>query len=101
LEETPNFYLQCAKKFLCWLVRDRRTASSPLAHLQGGNVNLDRRHDRRELSPKEIVPAQVVIVAGDGDDGLTACSMQPVRGDVVLVWHRWLLAQRSPVVLPD
>ncbi|RUL81297.1 tyrosine-type recombinase/integrase, partial [Tautonia sociabilis] len=52
--QTCNFYLQAAKQFVRWLVRDRRTADNPLAHLKGANVKLDRRHDRRALSPAEI-----------------------------------------------
>lgn len=52
--QTCNFYLQAAKQFVRWLVRDRRTADNPLAHLKGANVKLDRRHDRRALSPSEL-----------------------------------------------
>jgi len=36
------------------MVRDRRAADSPLAHLQGGNARVDRRHDRRALSADEL-----------------------------------------------
>jgi hypothetical protein len=36
------------------LVRDRRTGDNPLAHLSGGNVELDRRHDRRVLPIEEL-----------------------------------------------
>src|SRR5262249_37342301 len=42
------------KQFARWLVADRRTAENPLAHLEGGNVKLDRRHLRRELSDSEL-----------------------------------------------
>jgi integrase len=52
--QTSNFYLQAAKQFCRWMVKDRRTSDNPLAHLSGGNVKLDRRHDRRPLSEDEL-----------------------------------------------
>ena len=52
--QTTNFYLQAVKQFCRWLVKDRRTADNPLAHLSGGNVRMDRRHDRRELTEGEL-----------------------------------------------
>ncbi|APW60525.1 Tyrosine recombinase XerD [Paludisphaera borealis] len=52
--QTCNFYLQAAKQFVRWLVRDRRTNDNPLDHLKGTNVKLDRRHDRRALSDAEF-----------------------------------------------
>ena len=52
--QTSNHYLGAVKQFARWLVKDRRTDADPLAHLAGGNVKLDRRHDRRELSDAEL-----------------------------------------------
>jgi integrase len=52
--QTYNFYLQAAKQFCRWMVRDGRASESPLAHLQGVNVKGDRRHDRRPLSADEL-----------------------------------------------
>jgi gluconolactonase len=52
--KTCNLYLDAVKSFCAWLVKDRRTADNPLAHLSGGNVKLDRRHDRRELEADEL-----------------------------------------------
>ncbi len=52
--QTVNFYLHAVKQFCRWLVRDRRMGENPLAHLQGGNVKTDRRHDRRELTQEEL-----------------------------------------------
>jgi integrase/recombinase XerD len=52
--QSCNFYLSAVKQFAKWLVRDRRTADSPLAHLSGGNVKLDRRCDRRALTAEEF-----------------------------------------------
>jgi integrase len=52
--KTSNLYLDAVKGFAAWLVQDRRTADNPLAHLSGGNVKLDRRHDRRALPLDEL-----------------------------------------------
>ena len=52
--KTSNLYLDAIKHFAAWLVRDRRMADNPLAHLAGGNVKLDRRHDRRTLTADEL-----------------------------------------------
>lgn len=52
--QTSNFYLQALKQFCRWLVKDRRIAENPLAHLEGGNTRIDRRHDRRELEAEEL-----------------------------------------------
>jgi integrase len=56
--QTSNFYLQAIRQFARWMVRDRRATENPLDHLQGGNVKLDRRHDRRALTWDEV---QVLI----------------------------------------
>src|SRR5262249_9303378 len=53
--QTFNFYLQGVKQFCRWMVKDRRAAESPVAHLDGLNVRTDRRHDRRALTVKELV----------------------------------------------
>jgi integrase len=52
--KTSNLYLDAIKQFAAWLVQDRRMPDNPLAHLSGGNVKLDRRHDRRTLAPEEL-----------------------------------------------
>jgi integrase len=52
--KTSNLYLAAVKQFCGWLVQDRRMADNPLAHLSGGNVKLDRRHDRRPLTADEL-----------------------------------------------
>ncbi len=52
--KTSNLYLDALKQFAAWLVQDRRAADNPLAHLSGGNVKLDRRHDRRPLPLEEL-----------------------------------------------
>ena len=52
--QTYNHYLKAVKAFTRWLVRDRRMANDPLAHLSRLNVHTDRRHDRRALSAEEF-----------------------------------------------
>jgi integrase len=52
--ETSNAYLLHFKSFCEWMVADQRMPSSPVARLEGGNVGVDRRHDRRELSADEL-----------------------------------------------
>ncbi|MCH8252708.1 MAG: hypothetical protein IID36_09685 [Planctomycetes bacterium] len=52
--QTSSFYLQSFKQFARWMVRDGRAAASPVAYLQGGNVGLGRRHDRRALADDEL-----------------------------------------------
>ncbi len=52
--QTTNDYLSALKSFGRWLVKDRRTAENPFAHLEGGNAGVDRRHDRRELTANEL-----------------------------------------------
>jgi len=52
--QTSNGYLQAIKSFCQWLHTEGRTPENPLAHLQGLNVQTDRRHDRRALEPDEI-----------------------------------------------
>lgn len=53
--QTSNYYLGAVKAFVAWLVADRRLADNPLAHLRAGNAQLDRRHDRRDLTVPELM----------------------------------------------
>lgn len=52
--QTFNFYLQAIKQFCRWMVNDRRAHESPVTHLGGLNVKLDRRRDRRALKVDEL-----------------------------------------------
>ncbi len=52
--QTANFYLNACKQFGRWMVKDRRAHESAIGHLDGQNVKLDRRHDRRALSAEEL-----------------------------------------------
>jgi integrase len=62
--QTSNFYLQAIKQFFRWMVRDGRASESPVEHLTGLNVKLDRRHDRRNLTAEELVNLLNVTAAG-------------------------------------
>ncbi len=51
---TSNHYLTALKGFSRWLSRERRLPSDPFAELAKGNADVDRRHDRRELTADEL-----------------------------------------------
>jgi excisionase family DNA binding protein len=53
--QAANYYLRALQRFCRWCVRDRRIPESPVAYLEGGNPKLDRRHDRRELPPADLI----------------------------------------------
>jgi integrase len=63
--KTSNLYLDSVKQFATWLVQDRRMAENPLTHLAGGNVKLDRRHDRRSIPLQDL---RTVIRAASQSD---------------------------------
>lgn len=52
--QTSNHYLGAVQQFATWLVDDVRTDTNPLARLEGGNVDTDRRHVRRALTDAEL-----------------------------------------------
>jgi integrase len=52
--QTSNDYLQAVKQFTRWLADNDRLERPPFARVKGGNVKLDRRHDRRDLPPAEL-----------------------------------------------
>lgn len=62
--QTSNFYLQSCKQFCTWMKKDRRASETPLGHLSGLNVRLDRRHDRRALSVDEC--RRLIVAAEHG-----------------------------------
>jgi integrase len=69
--QTFNFYLQAAKQFCRWAVKDRRALENPLAHLDGLNVKTDRRHDRRALSVNELVKLLDAAQSGPLQENMT------------------------------
>jgi integrase len=52
--KTSNLYLSGMKAFCNFLVDDDRMAANPLAHVEGQDPQLDRRHDRRLLDKGEL-----------------------------------------------
>ncbi|HET6240478.1 MAG TPA: site-specific integrase, partial [Arthrobacter sp.] len=64
--QTSNFHLAAIKQFFKWMVTERRAPESPVAHLAGLNVRLDRRHDRRPLSVDEV--QRLLRAAYEGPD---------------------------------
>src|SRR5262249_61453649 len=63
--ETTNQYLAHLKCFCNWLVGDSRMGENPVAHLEPGNAEVDRRHDRRELDADEL--RRLLAAARDSD----------------------------------
>jgi integrase len=58
--KTSNLYLDGVRTFVRWLVDERRLPEHPLTRLSGGNVKLDRRHDRRGLTAEQL---QAIVAA--------------------------------------
>jgi site-specific recombinase XerD len=53
-QQSVNHYLSAAKQVCRWLVTNRRASENRLDGMEGGNVKLDVRRERRELSGEEI-----------------------------------------------
>jgi integrase len=51
---TTNQYLAHLKAFCSWMAKDGRMAANPFLHVEPGNADVDRRHDRRELTADEL-----------------------------------------------
>jgi integrase len=62
--QTSNGYLLAFKHFCKWLQADERAPGNPVVYLQGLNVKVDRRHDRRALSPEECRKLLATAAAG-------------------------------------
>jgi integrase len=52
--QTYNFYISHLKQFCRWMMKEKRATDNPVGHLDRLNVQLDRRHDRRALSPDDL-----------------------------------------------
>jgi site-specific recombinase XerD len=64
---TSNHYLLSVRGFCRWMVKDRRIAENPLAHLSEQNSATDVRHARRALAVEElqrILDAALASTAG-------------------------------------
>ena len=62
--QTSNYYLQAFKQFCGWMVKERRSAESPVAHLSAVNAKLDRRRERRNLSAADLSNLLEITAAG-------------------------------------
>ena len=51
--KTSNYHLQACRSFGTWLVKDRRIAQTPFAHLAGVNARTDVRLTRRAMTADE------------------------------------------------
>jgi integrase len=69
--QTSNFYLQSIKQFCKFMVMDGRAIQSPIAHLKALNIRVDRRHDRRALTLKELLHLLTKTADGEAFDGIT------------------------------
>jgi hypothetical protein len=78
---TTAGYLKAAKQFVRWLVRDRRTPTNPLEHLDAGDTS-DIRHDRRALTECEM---QTLIRAAAGSDRTFRGLTGPERSILIAV----------------
>ena len=52
--KSVNMHLAAAKQFCAWMVRNKRVADNPLAHLAGGDPESDRRKEFATLTADEI-----------------------------------------------
>lgn len=84
--QTFNFYVQAARQFGRWMVRDRRTTESPLDYLTGINVRTDRRHDRRALTPDEL--RRLLAEAEIGPDRRGMTGHERVEGERTAVAYQ-------------
>jgi len=82
--QTYNHYLKSAKQFTRWLVRDRRAATDPLAHLSKMNVSTDRRHDRRALTVEEF--GRLIAAAESGPSVEAICGPDRAMMYVLAAW---------------
>ena len=49
--KTTNYYIKAVKQFARWMVRNKRAAENPVAHLAELNADVDVRVERRAISP--------------------------------------------------
>src|SRR5262249_41995256 len=59
------------KAFCRWMIKERRAAENPVAHLDGLNTKTDRRHDRRALTVDELVKLLNKTRSGPARKGMT------------------------------
>ena len=69
--QTNNHYLKSVKHFTKWLHTENRISRDPLLNLKRLNVQTDRRHDRRALSPEEMILLIETAETGPPVEGLS------------------------------
>ncbi len=70
--ESSNHYFRAMRNFCRWMVRDRRIAENPIAHLSTLKADKDRRHQRRDLTADEFSALIDATFAADTRRGLTS-----------------------------
>lgn len=80
--QTANHYLRAVKSFTRWAVGDRRMLTDPIGHLDGWNVETDRRRERRALTDDE---AARVLAAADASPTVSVTRWKQVEGKPVKV----------------
>ncbi len=53
--QSVRHYLRCVKGYSRWLLRDGRLSEDPIAFMVAPDPRADRRHERRALTPVELV----------------------------------------------
>ncbi len=69
--QTSNFHLNAIKQFCRWAVKHGRASTNPVDHLEGLNVRLDRRHDRRALTLDEVKQLLTATSGAKARGGMT------------------------------
>jgi integrase len=108
--QTANYYLREVKAFTRFLVDANRLGVDPLRRLKGGNAQLDRRHDRRNLDPAEL--ARLFEAARSSPDpyrGLagpdrlllyaTACGTGFREGELAALRPEWFKLDHHPPLI--
>jgi excisionase family DNA binding protein len=60
--QTSNYFVTHLRTFGRWLVRNRRLPDNPFILLETGRTQLDRRHDRRELTTAQMRSLYVITL---------------------------------------
>ena len=66
-----NKRLKACKAFCAWLVKERRLAVNPLAHLSAVNEKVDRRHKRRAATVEELARLFAATESGPDAGGMS------------------------------
>ena len=86
---TINHHLRAAKAFCGWLVKERRMAENPLAHIALLNAKADRRLERRALAVAEIGRLLAAAEAGEPSHGMTGADRALLYRFALETGFRW------------